>query len=89
MGGLCERGFLVSGVCPLMFEAGLVPVQGFGGQGWGLALADGAGSWQQLLGNRAMSRGVSGDGSGLRESMKPVCLNPVQLFDLRRPSAGA
>ena len=29
----------------------------------------GAGSWQQLLGDRAMSRGVLRDGCGLRKSL--------------------
>lgn len=66
MGGLCEHGFLVSGVCPLMFEADLEASTGFC---WACPLVDGAGSWQQLLGDRTMSRGVSRDGCGLRKSL--------------------
>lgn len=43
MGGLCEHGFLVSGVYPLMFEAGLEASTGF----WraGLGLPTGGWSW--------------------------------------------
>lgn len=49
VGGLCEHGFLVSGVCPLMFEADLEASTGFC---WACPLVDGAGSWQQLLGDK-------------------------------------
>ena len=50
VGGLCEHGFLVSGVCPLMFEADLEASTGFcraglglptGGWSWVLAAASG------------------------------------------------
>ena len=43
VGGLCEHGFLVSGVYPLMFEAGLEASTGF----WraGLGLPTGGWSW--------------------------------------------